>query len=137
MKGYEELIDREHPSPRMHARMSRMARAAQFAPFAALTGYGDALAERRRPTEEARELDSSEIEQINRLLLYIRDHPTVSFVITYFVPDARKSGGSYRTAVARLARADEIEGVLMLSDGHKIPMDKIMNIEVFENEPTQ
>ena len=137
MKEYDELIEREHPNPMLRARMSRMARAAQFAPFAALTGYEAELAERRRTTEDARELDVTQIEELNRLLCYLADHPEVPFCVTYFVPDARKSGGKYCTCTAHLKRIDEIEGVLMLCDGKKIPMNQITKIEVYENESTQ
>ena len=137
MREYDELLEREHPNPKLHARMSRTARAAQFAPFAALTGYEAELAERRRTTEDARELDATQIEELNRLLCYLADHPEVPFCVTYFVPDARKSGGKYCTCTAQLKRIDAIEGVLMLSDGKKIPLDKITKIEVYENESTQ
>lgn len=137
MTAYEDLIEREHPEPRNHARMPRSARAAQFAPFAALTGYDGALAERRRTTEDERYLDEAKIEELDRLLRYAAHHPSAELVLTFFVPDARKKGGSYRTLAGRLKRIDTIAGELTLVDGTKIPITKITNIEVNENESTQ
>ena len=137
MTEYDDLIDLEHPEPKLHARMPRAARAAQFAPFAALVGYESALAEQRRTTEDERLLDETEIERLNRLLLYVLAHPEASFTLSYFLPDARKSGGSYQTVFGRIKRVDEIEGLLILSDGKKIPIHNVMNIEVNENESTQ
>ena len=136
MSGYDELIDLEHPEPKLHARMPREARAAQFAPFAALTGYDGALAERRRTTEAERYLDETRIEELNRSLAYIVEHPHMGVSVRFFVADARKSGGSYQSAIGHVKRVDAVAGVLIFQDGRKIPIKNIMNIEVYENEST-
>lgn len=137
MTVYDELIEREHPEPKHHARMPREARAAQFAPFAALVGYEGELAERRRTTEDERCLDASEIEELDRQLRYVADHPDTQLSLIYFVPDARKAGGSYRTAVGRIKRVDKVQGVVIFTDGRKVPIEKITKIEVDENESTK
>ena len=137
MSEYDELIDLEHPEPKLHARMPRAARAAQFAPFAALTGYDGALAERRRTTEAERYLDETRIEELNRSLSYVVEHPHLGVCVRFFAPDERKSGGSYQSALGHIKRVDAVEGLLIFRDGKKIPIKNIMNIEVYENESTQ
>lgn len=137
MKEYDPLLYREPPTSKKHPRMSRMARAAQFAPFAALVGFEDELAERRRTTEDARELDIYESEEISRKLRYLSACPEKKFSLSWFVPDEKKSGGAYHTAEGYLARIDEIEGLLHFADGRTIPIEKIVKIEVYENESTQ
>ena len=137
MKEFDPLLYREHPTSKKHPRMSRMARAAQFAPFAALVGLEDELAERRRTTEDARELDVYEGEEISRRLCYLASHPGKKFILTCFVPDEKKQGGAYHTAEGCLASVNEEEGTLRFADGRTIPIEKIMKIEVYENEPTQ
>ena len=133
----ERLLHQSPPTSPKHPRMSRMARAAQFAPFAALVGYEDCLAERRRTTEDFCELDAVEIAEINRTLTYLAAHPELKFSLTFFVPDDRKTGGEYRKTVGYLKRIDELEGTLILTDNKKIPIEKITKIEVYENESTQ
>jgi hypothetical protein len=107
--------------------MSHIDRAAQFAPFAALTGYDAAVQETARLTEGQKELDETALAVLNeklRLLAdLIEDKPQVS--ITYFRPDERKSGGRYETLHARLYRIDEHEKLVILDNGKKIPFDKI------------
>ncbi len=137
MKEYDPLLYHEHPTSKKHPRMSKMARAAQFAPFAALVGFEDELAECRRLTEDARELDFGEEERICRLLQFLVAHTERKFALTYFLPDEKKTGGAYHTIEGYLKRIDDAEGRLYLTDGREIPMEKITNIEVYENEPTQ
>ncbi len=129
MSEYDSLLYREHPTSANRPRMSRSARAAQFAPFAALEGLDAEIAERRRTTEERIELDAGEIEELNRRLSFFADHPTEEFALTYFVPDAHKVGGAYLTVRARLKRVDTVEGLLHLQDGTRIPINEIFKIE--------
>ena len=94
---YRDIYNRPHHVSSKRPQMSRLNRAAQFSPFAALTGYDDLVAESARVTDEKHELGEYELEQLNSRIQYLRDHlseePEVS--ITYFQADERKAGGSY------------------------------------------
>lgn len=99
MRGpYDDIIDLPHPMSQKHPRMSMHDRAAQFSPFAALTGHGAAIAETERETAAWTDLEEDEREHLNRQLCILRDRleerPEVA--ITYFVPDSRKAGGRLR-----------------------------------------
>ena len=115
--------------------MSNYDRAAQFAPFAALTGYDDAVKETARLTDKKVELDEYSKDALNERLNMIQDaideQPEVS--ITYFLLDKKKSGGAYVTATDRVKKIDEYENIVLLQDGTKIPIDDIAEIvgEVF------
>lgn len=105
-------------------------RAAQFAPFAALTGYEAAVGETARLTSERRELDPQEAEELNRrltdLAARLKDRPKVT--IEYFVPDERKSGGAYFTVAGRVRHISVPEKVLVMEDGTVIPLEDIVSI---------
>ena len=94
---YRDIYNRPHHVSSKRPQMSRLNRAAQFSPFAALTGYDDLVAESARVTDEKHELGEFELEQLNSRIQYLRDHlseePEVN--ITYFQADERKAGGSY------------------------------------------
>ena len=96
---YDDIIELPHPTSQNHPRMSLYDRAAQFSPFAALTGHHAAIAETGRLTDRRIELDESEIARVDAELQHLQEllpgRPTVS--ITYFAPDERKNGGSYQT----------------------------------------
>ena len=115
--------------------MSNYDRAAQFAPFAALTGYDDAVKETARLTDKKVELDEYSKDALNERLNMIQDaideQPEVS--ITYFLLDKKKSGGAYVTATDRVKKIHEYENIVLLQDGTKIPIDDIAEIvgEVF------
>ena len=106
-------------------------RAAQFSPFAALTGYDAAIKETGRLTDEKIELDEDTKTALDMKQAYlievIDEQPEIS--VTYFIPDARKSSGAYVTTTGNLKRFDEYERLLILTNGKKIPMDDIANIE--------
>ncbi|MBO5101430.1 MAG: hypothetical protein J6C39_02760 [Clostridia bacterium] len=128
---YEKIINLPPPTSASHPRMARLDRAAQFAPFAALSGYGDAVAETARLTDRQIELDEGEIERLNRTLTYLSSHlGSTEVLVTYFVPDRRKSGGKYLTERAAVARLDCESGIMTLSCGTDIPFDKILKIEI-------
>jgi uncharacterized protein (UPF0248 family) len=105
-------------------------RAAQFAPFAALTGYENIIQETGRLTDGFIELDEDDKERLNlkvaELMARIEEHPSVT--ITCFIPDSRKAGGSYSTLSVRLKSIDEIQQALILEDGTVIPFNRIFNI---------
>ncbi len=108
-----------------------LARAAQFAPFAALTGHGAALQETARLTDQQQELGEYDNEVLNRklmlLLSHLEEHPKVR--ITHFLPDQHKEGGSYVTVEGMVKRLDEYEQVLYMEDGRQIPLTSISDIQ--------
>ena len=131
-KLYADIIDLPHYEPKHHPRMSMWSRAAQFAPFAALTGYDAAIRESGRLTDEWTDMGDSGNEELNRTMEMLMDklpkHPTVA--ISYFLPDSHKSGGSYQSVVGVVRRIDDIERIIELTDGQKIAMDAITEIKI-------
>ena len=129
---YDDIIALPHPEPRTHPRMSLHDRAAQFSPFAALTGHSAAIAETGRLTDSRITLDESEMARVDAELQHLQEllpsRPTVS--ITYFVPDERKAGGSYQTVTGTVRRIDTVNGVLLLTDHREIPIADIFDISI-------
>ena len=128
--AYADIIDREYPVSAKHPPMSRLNRAAQFAPFAALTGYDDLIRESERETGARTELDENSIEMLDRKLAWLlrhRDPPEASF--TFFVPDGKKAGGAYQTVAGRLLRYDPLSRSVTLSGGETLFIDDIREIE--------
>lgn len=111
--------------------MSRTSRAAQFAPFAALTGYEAAILETARLTDVRIELDESRKvlldEELQILSVHLYDRPEVT--VTFFEPDEKKDGGAYRVAAGRLRKVDEYARKILLGDGTVISIDQIFEIE--------
>lgn len=136
---YDDIIDLPHPTSRRHPRMPMKNRAAQFSPFAALTGYDDAITETARLTEGRIEQDENEKELMDRRMAEIRaklgTRPTV--VLTWFRPDERKSGGAYITLDGRVKAIDEYAGCLVLEGLAPIPFGDIVRISLKEPEPSQ
>ena len=136
--NYDDIIDLPHHVSSRHARMSRENRAAQFAPFAALTGYDASVREEARLTGEKLPLIDEQIDIMNAKMAFLTEkaseHPEIS--LTYFLADDRKEGGKYVTVTDRLNRIDTVEGVLILSKRNKIALDDILNVEseIFEND---
>ena len=125
---YDDIIDLPHHVSERHPQMSMYNRAAQFAPFAALTGHKAAITEAARLTEE--ELSESDAEVLNRKLAYLQsldEKPTIS--VTYFVPDDKKEGGSYHTATGIVKSVEPDKGVLQFEDGTGIPVIRIKDID--------
>ena len=133
--NYDDIIALPHPEPRTHPRMSLHDRAAQFSPFAALTGHSAAIAETGRLTDSRITLDESEMARVDAALQRLREllpqEPVAS--ITYFVPDERKAGGSYQTITGTARRIDTANGVLLLTDQRAIPIPDIFNVTVQED----
>ena len=129
---YDDVIWRQHPTSKKHPRMSRMNRAAQFAPFAALTGYEESIAETARLTDNRIELSEEDIEDINTKLNYIKEHikerPEVT--VTYFQPDERKEGGEYLTVTGKVRWIDEVNGVVVFEEEKTLCIDKIFLINI-------
>lgn len=128
---YDDIIDHPHPVSKTHPPMPAADRAAQFAPFAALTGHSAAVRETARLTEERMELDENCKAVINRQLTVLKERldrqPAVSVI--YFMEDMKKSGGIYVSASGNVKRIDEYKKLMILTDGTKIPIDDIIEIE--------
>ena len=133
---YDDIINLPHYEPKHHPRMSMWNRAAQFAPFAALTGYDAAIQESGRLTDEWIDLGDSGNEELNRkmeqLLSKISEQPHV--IIDYFVPDEHKEGGSYQSYSGHVKRIDEYEHTIVMTDGKKIQLRMIVNITGISSE---
>lgn len=129
--NYDDLLNLPHPTSKKHPRMSRLDRAAQFSPFAALTGYDDAVKETARLTDQRVELSDDELtvldERLRLALDWEDDPPLVS--VTWFQPDRRKEGGSYVTTQGRIRKVDELKRILVMEDGGKIPVDDIVELD--------
>ena len=129
---YDDIIDLPHPTSQNHPRMSLHDRAAQFSPFAALTGHHAAIAETGRLTDQRIELDESEIARVDTELQHLQEllpsKPTVS--ITYFVPDERKTGGSYRTVTGKVKRIDAVAGGIQMTDRREILIKDVFSVEI-------
>lgn len=127
---YDDIIDLPHHVSERHPQMSMYNRAAQFAPFAALTGHDAAITEAARLTDAELELSESDAEVLNRKLAYLQsldEKPTIS--VTYFVPDDKKEGGSYHTATGIVKSVEPDKGVLLFEDGTGIPVIRIKDID--------
>ena len=128
---YDDIIDLPHHVSVTRPRMSMIDRAAQFSPFAALTGYDVAIKETGRLTDRRIELTEDSRAALDRkqqlLVDNLADHPEVS--VTYFVPDERKSGGAYITVTGSVKKVDDYRRLLILTDGTKIPLDEILDME--------
>ena len=129
---YDDIINLPHHVSAKRPQMSRSARAAQFAPFAALVGLDDEMEETARLTDAKPELEEAEKEKINRVLLEIRNNPQkeTAVELTFFRPDGRKDGGAIITRPCTVRRIDEIERKLILSDRSEIEFDNILSIRI-------
>ncbi len=135
---YDDIINLPHHVSKVHPQMTMYQRAAQFAPFAALTGHDAAIRETARLTDSQIELGDENNEILNRKLAILRDHlkDTPDVTITFFRPDEKKPGGSYETYTGNLRVIDDYEQNLIMSDGNKIPLPSVLDIDskLFDNE---
>lgn len=128
---YQSIINLEHPTSIKHKRMSRLQRAAQFAPFAALTGHDEAIKETARLTDKMIEFDEEQLTMLNEKLQIINEfkHLEEPVKIIYFIKDSKKSGGMYLEKTGIIKRIDEIERVIIFKDKSIIPIDDVIEIE--------
>ena len=128
---YADIIEHPHHISSTRPQMPMADRAAQFSPFAALTGYADVIRETARLTDRKIELDETmraALDARYQLLLAALDsEPEVQF--TYFVPDEHKSGGAYRTVKGAAAKIDEFARRIILTDGTVLPIDDVLLLE--------
>lgn len=135
---YDDIITMPHPISKKHPRMTVLNRAAQFAPFAALTGHKEAIVETERLTDTKRELDEDKKARLDAtlqdIILHIKEHPMIK--VTYFVEDDKKTGGSYVTCVTCLKQLDEVEQCLQFMDKTWIPLQDVYEIEILTTSPS-
>lgn len=128
--AYDDIINLENPTSKTHPRMSLYDRAAQFSPFAALTGHDAVIREAARVTEEKQELSEDVLALLNEQLNTIRQNAGSgqTVTITYFIPDDKKSGGAYVTHTGIVKKIDEYEGAIIMADQTVIPIDQIREL---------
>jgi len=128
--NYADIIGREHHVSKVHPPMPMENRAAQFAPFAALTGYEDAIAETGRQTDRRMELSDEDKRRLDETMAKLREsvgeHPLIR--VSYFRPDERKDGGRYQTIEGALRSIDEVQGDLVMTDGQKVALEMVDDI---------
>lgn len=128
---YEDIIYLSHHVSTKRPQMSLHDRAAQFAPFAALTGHEEAVKETARLTDNRIELDENEIQLLDQKLQYLEaqlEQPDID--ITYFLPDQRKSGGEYIEVQGRIKRIDRYNHRLQMEDETTIPIEDILKVDI-------
>ena len=131
---YDDIIHLSRPVSKKHPPMPLTKRAAQFLPFAALSGFEGEIAEAARLTEAARSLGEDALAALDEQLALLRqrlpDQPEIT--LTRFVPDEKKAGGRYETLTAQVRRLDEIGRALILTDGTRIDLDAIVELTAGE-----
>lgn len=129
--AYDDILYLPHPASTKHPGMSTADRAAIFSPFAALTGHGAAIEETARLTERRIELDEDSKAALDRKQRLLEDaiaeQPAIT--VTWFQPDGKKDGGRYVTTTGNLKKTDGIARVMVLTDGTRIPLDDILDLE--------
>lgn len=129
---YDEIMGLPHHVSKTRPQMPMSDRAAQFAPFAALTGYDSAIKETGRLTNERIELDEDALTTLNVKYQFLMDaldeEPEIK--ITYFKPDERKAGGEYVSAIGAVKKVDDFERLITMQDGTRIPMDDVYDMSI-------
>lgn len=127
---YDDIIDLPHHVSVSHPQMPCSERAAQFSPFAALTGYEGAIEETARLTDDQKDLSENVRDSLDQVLAGImsRPDPNTEVKITYFVPDAKKDGGKYVTELVRIRRIDTDTREIVTMDRRRIGIDMILNL---------
>ena len=129
---YDDIINLPHPTSKKHPRMSRQNLAAQFLPFAALTGYDAAIRETARITEDRRELSEDAAVELNYKISLLQQEQAgmKKIKVIYFRQDTTKDGGAYREEDGDFKRINSNEGILELTNGIQIPLEDIFKIEI-------
>lgn len=131
---YDDIIGLPHPTSKRHPRMSMANRAAQFSPFAALTGYEDAVKETARLTDARAELTEEEKSALDAKLRLLAGPAGGEVSLTCFQPDGRKDGGAYFTVTSAVKKIDGFAREVVLADGRRIPVDDIVDVQFEASE---
>lgn len=129
MGRYDDIINLPHKQSEKRAHMSNHDRAAQFSPFAALTGHSDAIEETARLTDGRIVLGEYEADLVNEKLRKLAERPKQEIRVTYFVPDGKKQGGKYITEAKKVRRVDETGRKLIFDDKSEMAFGDIVDIE--------
>lgn len=131
-KKYDDIINLPHHVSKVHPRMKISDRAAQFSPFAALTGHDDAIKETARVVDQKLELDDNQKTIINYQFNYIKDHldRNLEVTIIYFQQDDKKIGGTYKTITHQVKKIDDYERCIILKNGIKILFEDIYDLKI-------
>ncbi len=129
MNNYDDIINLPYKKSTERPQMSMLDRAAQFSPFAALTGHKDATTETARLTDKRIELDDYFKDELNRKLCTLIETSTQAS-ITYFIPDDKKDGGKYLTVTGTVQKYDEYHNTIKLTNGMVIPVRDITEVEI-------
>ena len=131
MKKYNDIINLPHYQSKKRPHMSNYDRAAQFSPFAALTGHDEAIKETARLTDKQQELDEASKTMLNEKFSFIMEHiyDQPEITVTYFIPDTLKSGGMYVDFAGRVKKYDSLNRTLYFTDNTEIRVDDISEIE--------
>ncbi len=136
MQDYTDIMYMEYSGSRTHNRMSLRDRAAQFAPFAALTGYEGMIDETARYTEAPAEISEDKRSTINDTVKIISDNirRRPRGIVEYFIPHGKKKGGRYITASKTIEKIDKINGALIACDGTEISVNDIFELTLDEGD---
>lgn len=128
---YDDIINLPHHVSAKHSQMALLDRAAQFSPFAALTGHEDSIRETARRTEEFLELEEDKKEQLDEKIHVLQENlwKKPEIIVTYFVPDEKKDGGAYVTHRGRIRKIDTYRHRLLFEDGTDVGMQYIFEID--------
>ena len=128
---YNDIINLPHHVSKKHPQLSKASYAAQFSPFAALSGYDGIVSEATRITDERVELGDKENDILNAKLQvigdHIKEHPEIK--VTYFEKDKKKSGGAYLQKIAPIKRIDDVERIMYFTDGTNLSIDDITDMQ--------
>lgn len=136
MGDYDDIINLPHHQSAKRPHMSNAERAAQFSPFAALTGYEDVLEETARLTDRRMELSESEQAELDRQLQWLRERSSEKpmVAVTCFQPDEKKDGGSYVTLTGQVRRVDEVQREIVFADGSTTSIDNLFSVQIISEE---
>lgn len=127
---YSDIINLKRPKSKNHTKMPILNRAAQFAPFAALTGHATSISEASRLTHEKIELSEDELELLNRKIVLAISNPDQKVEIIYFVKDQKKMGGEYKIIDGNIKKYDEIDEKILMKNGIQIPIRDIYDVKL-------
>jgi len=131
-RNYDDIINLPHHISKKHPQMSLEARSAQFAPFAALTGYDDMIDETARVTNSRKDLNEVQKAILDRKLQKIEEQISTKpqITVTYFIPDIKKEGGRYETVTGKVRKVDRYKNVIVLENKREIPIMEIIEIKI-------